>query len=105
MKTITDSTLALDLIRSEYEIVDEILGMFDSSRCDNDYDVFENLKEYVYGISIFIKDFEYIKSILKKVCDRIPEVRDDNLPGLTSKGYQEELNAFISDLEYYTCDV
>ena len=104
MKTITDSTLALDLIRGEYEIVYEILEMFDSNRCYN-YDVFENLKEYVYGISIFIKDLEYIKSILKKVCDRIPEVRDDNLPGLTSKGYQEELNAFISNLEYYTCDV
>ena len=103
MKTITDSTLALDLIRSEYEIVDEILGMFDSSRCDNDYEVFENLKEYVYGISIFIKDLEYIKSILKKVCDRIPEVRDDSLGGLNSIGYQEELKEFISNLENYIC--
>lgn len=104
MKTITDSTLALDIIRGEDEIVYEILGMFDSSRCYN-YDVFENLKEYVYGISIFIKDLEYIRSILKKVCDRIPEVRDDNLLGLTSKGYQEELKEFISDLEYFTCDI
>lgn len=104
MKTITKSTLALEIIKDDNEIVDEILGMFDSSRCNDIYDTLRDLGEYIYGISIFIKDLEYIKSILERVCDRIPSVRDDSLLcGLNSKGYQEELKEFISNLENYIC--
>lgn len=85
MTKITKTTLALDIINDEDKIVNAILEMFDSSRCYGDevYDVLDRLKEdYIYGISIFIKDIEYIKSILKKVCKKIPTVRDSNSWGI-----------------------
>lgn len=106
MIKITKTTLALDIIKEDNEIVSSILNLFDSSRCDGDdvYTVIDNLGEYVYGISIFIKDREYIKSILEKVCDKIPTVRDPEMNGLTAEGIQAELKDFINDLDLYIYD-
>ena len=106
MIKITKTTLALDVIKEENEIVNSILSMFDSSRCDGDdvYNVIDSLGEYIYGISIFIKDREYIESILKKVCSKIPTVRDPMLGGITAKGIQDELKDFINDLDIYIYD-
>lgn len=95
-----------EIIRDEDEIVDNILELFRSDCCygtDETYGLFESLKDYIFGISMFIKDTEYIKSILEKVCLRIPSVRNDSLPGLTSTGYQEELKYIILNIEDYIC--